>query len=342
MKRQKKNRQTDLFAYQERARELAGRRTALDKLAGAIDFEGFRGLLEERLDYRSGSQGGRPPFDPVLMFKIVVLQKYYGLSEEETEFQILDRHSFQRFLGLDVHDKVPDKNTVWTFKERLGAAGVQALFERFNARLEDQGLIGREGKIVDASFVEAPRQRNTRDENEQIQRGEVPESFKDKPRRRCQKDLDARWAKKGEETHYGYKNHVKADALTKFIQAHAVTPANTHDSQVMDALVKKGDGDIYGDSAYSGAPVKSILEKKKLRGCINEKWTRANTPIKRQINRLKSSIRARVEHVFGQLSYVMGADRIRTIGIRRARQTIYLGNLIYNLCRYAWLRQRAT
>jgi len=339
MKRPSKNRQTDLFAYQERARELAQRQTALDKLAGAIDFEGFRGLLEKRLDYRSGSQGGRPPFDPVLMFKIIVLQKYYGLSEEETEFQILDRHSFQRFLGLDVHDKVPDKNTVWTFKERLGAEGVQALFEQFNARLERQGLMGREGKIVDASFVDVPRPRHTREENDQIRRGEVPESFQENPRRRCQKDLEARWAKKGGETHCGYKNHVKADALTKFIQAHAVTPANTHDSQTVDALVEPGDGDIYGDSAYSGAPVDRLLEKKKLRNYIHEKAARGHPlpPLKRQINRLKSSIRARVEHVFGHLSHVMGADRIRTIGLRRARQNIYLGNLVYNFCRCAWL-----
>jgi len=336
MKHQGKNQQTDLFAYEQRARELAGRQTALDKLAGAVDFEGFREMLEERLDYRSGSQGGRPPYDAVRMFQIVVLQKYYGLSEEETEFQILDRFSFQRFLGLDVHDKVPDKNTVWLFKERLGAEGVQALFAQFNARLEAQGLMGREGKIVDASFVDVPRPRNTRQENDQIRRGEVPERFKEKPRRLCQKDLEARWAKKGEATHCGYKNHIKADALTKFIQTHAVTPAHTHDSQTIDLLVQEGDGNIFGDSAYSGAPVARILEKKRLRGCINEKRTQANTPRKKQINRFKSSIRARVEHVFGHLSYVMGADNIRTIGLRRARQNIYLGNLIYNFCRYAW------
>jgi IS5 family transposase len=341
MTRQNKTEQTDLYSYQERAQELARCPTALDKLDKAIDFEGFRPLLERLLRYGDGSRGGRPPWDEVLMFKIIVLQKYYGLSEEETEFQILDRISFQRFLGLDIHDKVPDKNTVWTFKERLGPEGVRALFERFNALLEARGLMGREGKIVDATFVEVPRQRNSRKENEQIKGGQTPESFQKNPRKLCQKDVDARWAKKGEETHYGYKNHVKVDTATKFIQRHAVTPASTHDSQVAGQLVAEGDGDIFGDSAYSGAPVRRVLEKKQLRSRIHEKWGQARTPLQRQINRLKSSIRARVEHAFAHLSYVMGADRIRTIGIKRARQSIYLGNLIYNFCRYAWF-SRAT
>jgi len=313
----------------------------MDKLAKAIDFEGFRPLLGKLLDYGDGSKGGRPPWDEVLMFKVVVLQKYYGLSEEETEFQILDRQSFQRFLRLDVHDKVPDKNTVWLFKERLGPEGVEALFERFNAVLAERGLVGREGKIVDASFVEVPRQRNTRKENGQIKGGEVPESFRETPQRLCHKDVDARWAKKGEETHYGYKNHVKVDVTTKLIEAHAVTPASAHDSKAAGQLVREGDGDIYGDSAYAGAPVRRLLEKKNLRNFIHEKWGRARTPLQRQINRLKSSIRARAEHAFAHLSYVMGADYIRTIGLRRARRGICLGNLVYNFCRYEWLTRPA-
>lgn len=103
------------------------------------------------------------------------------------------------------------------FKEHLGVEGMLAVFELFNAKLRGQGLIASCGKIIDASFVEALRQRNSREENVQIKAGERPESFDENSRRGCQKDTDARWTKKNEQTYYGYKNHVKVDAASKFI-----------------------------------------------------------------------------------------------------------------------------
>ena len=192
----------------------------LDRLAAAVDFEIFRARLMETLGYTEPKpdKGGSAPFDPVFMFKIAVMQKYYGLSEEQTEFQIMDRFSFMRFLGLAPGDKVPDKNTIWEFKERLGPDGVASLFSDLDATLASLGIHGKEGVMVDASFVDVPRQRNSREDNATIKQGKTPAEWKKSPRKLCQKDLDARWAKKNNEVHYGYKNHVKSDVGTKLLR----------------------------------------------------------------------------------------------------------------------------
>ena len=247
------------------------------------------------------------------MFKVILLQKYYGLSEEETEFQILDRYSFQRFLGLDVGMNVPDKNTIWIFKERLGAKGIMAVFEQFNDVLKECGLLASKGKIVDASFVNVPRQRNSRDENAEIKEGKTPESFTKKPAKARQKDVDARWTTKNKERHYGYKNHIKVNRKNKLIENFEVTDASVHDSQKLKEL--------------------------NIRNRIHEKAYR-NRPLteeQKQNNRKKSKIRARVEHVFGFQHNNMKSGWIRTIGFKRAELQIALANLAYNLGRFQQL-----
>lgn len=126
----------------------------LEKLAQGIDFELFRDLLESRLQVAAKNKGGRRPYDYVLMFKILILQRYYNLSDHQTEYQICDRLSFMRFLGLTLADDVPDGKTVWHFRERLVDLGLtEELFSLFLRRLEELGLVVHEGKIVDASFV---------------------------------------------------------------------------------------------------------------------------------------------------------------------------------------------
>ena len=134
----------------------------INKLNAVIAWELFRTDLESLLGYdaRNARKGGRPPFDPVLMLKVLVLQKYHGLSDDETEFQILDRFSFMQFLSLQAGDSVPDAKTIWDFKQLLekdGRDGGRKLFERFGQLLQAQGLLAKEGSIVDASFVAAPR-----------------------------------------------------------------------------------------------------------------------------------------------------------------------------------------
>lgn len=331
--------QGGLFDYQERQEALSQKATALDRLNERMDWELFRTDLQGHLDYQCGSQGGRTPWCPVLMFKILVLQKYYDLSEEQTEFQILDRFSFQRFLGLDVGDRVPDKNSIWTFKERLGEKGLRGCFALFDEVLRASGLLASRGKIVDASFVEVPRQRNTREENAQIKEGQTPEDWSHQPAKLAQKDVDARWALKNQERHYGYKNHVKCNARSKLIEHYTVTDASVHDSQPLVELLAPEDGRLHGDSAYRSGKIDAELRRRGIVNCLHEKGHR-NHPLTEQqqeANTKKSRIRARVEHIFGFQVHQMRANWIRTIGQKRAERSIGLGNLVYNLFRYVQL-----
>jgi len=154
----------------------------------------------------------------VMMFKIMILQRYYGLGDTQIEYQILDRTSFKKFLGLESGDKVPDEKTVWAFRENLTNIGlVEEIFTYFNEHLESKGLIMNEGKMVDASFTVAPRQRNTREENKIIKEGKGDELWNDQPNKKKHKDIDAKWTKKNKETFYGYKDHAKVDTKSKFI-----------------------------------------------------------------------------------------------------------------------------
>ena len=230
------NGQQDLLSQVQHADKLAAEKPChLDKLNSVIDFEIFREVLIHRLGYRARKdKGGNASFDPVFMFCIVVLQKYFALSEEQTEFQIRDRFSFMRFLSLRPGDDVPDKNTIWDFKNQLGAEGIAELFDCFDRHLAAIGLYGKEGVIVDASFIEVPRQRNTRAENQAIKEGTTPEPWKENPAKLRQKDIDTRWAKKNNETHYGYKNHVKCDVKFKFIRRYRASPASLHDSRCFE------------------------------------------------------------------------------------------------------------
>ena len=274
-----------------------------------------------------------------MMFKVLILQRYYGLGDKQVEYQILDRSSFKNFLGLASGDKVPDEKTVWLFRENITNAGVIAeLFNQFISYLESKGLIFNEGKLVDASFTVAPRQRNTREENQKIKNGEGGDLWNDNLHKKRHKDIDARWTKKNNETFYGYKNNIKVDTKSKFIDKFTVTDASVHDSQPLDNLLdEKDEGqDFHADSAYTGEEQEKAISKNKMINKVNEKGYR-NKPLTEEqkiSNRQKSKTRARVEHVFGFMEQSMKGLFIRSVGKVRATGIIGLINLTYNLFRY--------
>ena len=183
-----------LFDDQFTAEKLSEIGNPLDKISHAIDFEMFRELLESKLlNTTKKNNAGAKPFDVVLMFKILILQRYYGLGDKQVEYQILDRTSFKNFLGLDTGDKIPDEKTVWAFRENLTKSGlIEDLFVRFKSFLETKELILNEGQMIDASFTIAPRQRNTREENAKIKKGEGDDLWNDQPHKKSHKDIDAR------------------------------------------------------------------------------------------------------------------------------------------------------
>ncbi len=325
-----------LFDYNVRMERLMESEPPLERLDKRIDWELFRSDLETLVKKEARGPGGRPRHDVVMMFKVLVLQRYYNLSDEQTEFQINDRLSFQRFLGLTLADDVPDEKTIWLFREEIGK-GVRSLFDRFDGHLKAKGLVGKEGKIIDASFVDVPRQRNSRDENELIKAGAVPVEFGKNGHKLSQKDTDARWTKKGDEKHYGYKDHVKAQTKTKLIEDYVVTDASVHDSQATEELTKKGDGELHADSAYRSEDIEKVLKAKEIKSQVHERAYR-NKPLtdeQKEENKKKSKVRVRIEHIFGHMTMSMRDGlKMRFIGLKRNVVGIGLLNMVYNMARY--------
>jgi IS5 family transposase len=329
----------------ERLSKLGDRLEWLDKV---IDWKIFRGLLDgAKPDKTQEGKGGRPPYDNVMMFKVVVLQELHNVANDQAEYQINDRLSWKRFLGLSLSDKAPDGTTIREFREMLTNSGIyDELFELFNANMESLGVITHKGNLVDASFVDVPRQRNTREENKIIKEGGVPEAWESEENADmlAQKDLDAEWAKKNDELHYGYKDHVLVDTDSKMIVDYRVTGASVHDSRMLLPLViNRSIQALWADSAYMSAELTAkLLElNPEIKLYINEKGYRNNplTDEQKLNNRIKSRIRARIEHVFGHITNSMGGLFIRCIGADRAESAIALKNLAYNISRYATLRK---
>ncbi len=332
--------QLGLFDWQNRFEKLDKNGDPLVKLNKVVPWNSFRSALETLRSGEKKSNAGAKPYDVVLMFKVLILQSLYNLSDESTEYQVLDRLSFMRFLGLRLGSKVPDAKTIWLFREQLTEAGLaEELFRQFETFLGENGFAARKGQIIDASIVPAPKQRNSREENAQIKQGEIPQDWEEAKKR--QKDTDARWTKKHATNYYGYKNHVNVDVKNKLIRAYSVTDASVHDSQVFDELLEENNTSaaVYADSAYRSEESIHLLEKRGFRerlqrkGCKHRKLTKRE----QQGNKTKAKIRCRIEHVFGVMAMKAGSLMVRTVGIIRARAKIVLRNLAYNINRYGLL-----
>ena len=323
----------------------------LIKINAAIDWEMFREPIESAIR-KDMSKGGRPPYDAVMMYKITMLQQWYGLSDMMVEYMVNDRVSFCRFLGLEFGDKVPDGNTIWDFKEALKEQEVdRKLFDMFNKMLEEKGIITHKGSIIDATFVTVPKRHTTKKDNEHLKAGEELEDLPEKCEKRIEKgeikdaenviaqmDMDARWTKKGDESFFGYKDHVKCDSDSKIITEFSVTDASVHDSQEFVDLIDEKDNDVKADSGYVG---------EKFREDINEKYPHIelhicakafrNTPLSdegKAKNKEIAHTRARIEHIFGYMTRFMAGITSRVHGIDRVKRDVTAKNLAYNLKRY--------
>lgn len=317
----------------------------LETLSGCIDFEAFRAELEKTF-IQAGAKGpgGRPRWDAVLIFKALVLQRIYNLSDEQMEYQSRDRLSFHRFLGLGLGERVPDSRTLWAYREKLVQTGAaERLFQNFHERLLAQGLITKTGTLVDATFVTVPRQRNTREENASIKAGKAPGDWKDQPDKLRQKDLEARWTLKNHVATYGYKNHVKVDAASKLIVAQKVTPANANDGQQLADLVRADDKTVFADCAYQTPSNRALLKQLDIENKIQVKGAHhvALTAGQKADNHGKSKIRCRVEHVFGLINTSMSGLHLEYIGLKRITAAVTLINLVHNFIRLGQLQASA-
>ena len=341
--------QAGFFDLERRLDALSAKGDPLETIKTTVPWEAFRADIEavtETKPEEKKSNAGRKPYDAILKFKIVVLQSLYNLSDEQTEFLIRDRLSFMRFLDLGLEDAVPDATTIWLFREALVEAGlIDQLFDRFSQHLRVKGYIARGGQIVDATIVSAPKQRNSKDENEAIKAGKTPGEWEKKPVKNAQKDKDARWTKKGGQSFYGYKNHIGVDKLHKIIRKWVATDASPHDSQKLDDILDASNtgSQVWADSAYRSAEIEAKLAAMGLKSRIHRRAAR-NRPLSQKqeaANTVRSKVRARVEHVFGHQENSMGRKIVRTIGMARARFKIGMMNLGYNIRRLVQLERVA-
>jgi len=332
--------QPGFFDWQNRFEKIDKNADPLVKLNKVVPWNSFRPALGTLRARENKSNAGAKPHDVIVMFKILILQSLYNLSDEATEYQVLDRLSFMRFLGLRLGSRVPDAKTIWLFREQLTEAGLAGeLFRQFETVLEENGFAAKKGRIIDASIVQAPKQRNSREENAQIKEGEIPQDWEEAKRR--QKDIDAQWTKRNGKRYYGYKNHVNVDVKNKIIRAYAVTDASVHDSNVFDELLEESNtsAEVYANSAYRSKESIELLQQRGFRERLQRKGCKHRTLTTReqQGNKTRAKMRCRIEHVFGVMAMMAGSLVVRTIGIIRARAKIGLRNLAYNINRYALL-----
>jgi transposase, IS5 family len=358
--------QSGFFEVEERLKELSAKGDDLARLNAIVDFEVFRPDLVRAVPRSDGSKGGRPAFDHVFMFKVLILQASHSLSDERTEFLIKDRLSFMRFLGLGISDTVPDANTIWTFREALTRAklddkpAIEVLFRAYETALTRAGFLAMGGQIIDASIVAAPKQRNTDGEKAEIKAGRIPEAWKAKPAKLRQKDRDARWTLKWSKAKpsddgsprldlavpaFGYKNHIGIDRRHGLIRTWVATDAARYDGAQLPNLVSKANtaSDVWADTAYRSKTNERFLAGNALVSRIHRKKPKGKPmPVNvARANGIKSKVRAAVEHVFARQKGPMGLV-VRTIGIARATVKIGLANITFNMKRAVWLTERAT
>jgi len=313
-------RQPGFFDVEDRLRELSAKGDDPERVAALVDFERFRPELERAVPRSDGAKGGRPAFDQVLMFKVLLLQAMHALSDERAEYLVKDRLSFMRFLGLGLADPVPDANTIWTFREALKRAGaVGALFARFDATLRVAGWLAMGGQIVDASIVAVPKQRNTEAEKAAIKAGRIPKGWAEKPAKLRQKDRDARWTVKFGKAKpradgtpqvdiavpaFGYKNHVSIDRRHGLIRHWTATDAAAHDGARLAELLDADNTarEVWADTAYRSAKNEALLAERGLVSQIHRKKPKGRPMAARtrRANARRSAVRAVVEHVFAQ------------------------------------------
>lgn len=354
--------QAGFWDIEHRLAELSAEGDPLEKLSATVDFEIFRPVLAKAVRRSDPAKGGRPGFDVVLKFKILVLQSLHGLSLQQVSYLVRDRLSWMRFCGLGPSDAVPDANTLWDFREALIAAkALDGVFGRLDQAISAAGYLPMSGQIVDATLVAAPRQRNTDGEKEAIKAGaSARDIWPDKPAKAAQKDVDARWTIKFAKAKpaadgtpridiaiptFGYKAHISIDRRHGVIRRRIVTDAAAHDgTRLREGLIDPNNtaSEVWADTAYRSEANETFLRGIGKVSRIHVKKPRGKPMSRRTAaaNAKKSTVRAHVEHPFAVLKGPMHLV-VRTIGKARAEAAITLAAMAYNMKRWCWLDRRS-
>lgn len=338
------NKRVDGFLRRLRSRATFDEYLRLDEL---FDFEFYRPQIEAAVAKNvkpKQSKRGRPAFDPVFMFKALWLKHRLGTTLTKFSDDLLKDAVLQAALDITFPDEVPSYQTLWQYNEYFAKSElVQSLFDQHVEQLHELELVPpKSARIIDSTFYDVPKQRNTRTENAIIKAGKGDTLWNDSPHKKCHKDIDARWVKKHDITHYGYKGHVNTDSATKLVVGCAVTSASVHDSKVIIPLLSGYDIEsgriLFADAGYVGAKQSAQINAAGMIPMVCQKSFigRPLTAEQEAENHEISKIRCRIEHVFGFLEGSMGQMKLRCIGLCRATHEIFFDMLVYN---HARLRQ---
>lgn len=343
-----RNRTGDLFSRTRREEKLGQFTGVLDRLEHLVDWTGLAAAVNAATGREAARpQGGRPPYPTAVLLKIVVLQQLYGnLSDEQMEYALLDRLSWQRFIGMADARDLPDARTLWAFKNLIaGGGGAEALFHEVGRQLAQAGLTAQGGQLIDATIIEVPKTRISEASREALNNGQTPEHWDAK--RTAHTDGDARWTMKHKAWFYGYKGHINVDQKHKLIRAIDVTAANVDDRVPLEKLIEtaprrlESGKTVHADKGYDAQATRDLLKAKGLRDGVSRRddAQRYDNTDNETRNKTLSRIRARVEHVFGGWEKTMG-KRLRCVGKTRAQSMIVLQATVYNLRRWVTLDGR--
>ena len=326
----------ELFAHEAHKRQLDALGDPLQVIDQHIDFGQLAGLIDTLFPRADASKGGRPPYPTEVMVRVLILKRLYNLSDEQVQYQLLDRMSFRRFCRLADSATIPDRNTIWHFQQRIGVDGATALFQGVDAQIEQHGYMARGGQIIDATLVAAPIQRFTSKDKEVLDEGQIPQDWS--PAKRGQKDLDATHTKKHGKWHHGYKLSTSVDVRHKFIRKVHTGTASEHDSTHFEQVLDMGNtgSGVFADRGYPSEQRSRLLQALGLKDHIQRKKPKGKALCKRQAkrNRRIAKTRARGEHPYAQIRH-MGGKLIRTVGQSRATAAMTMMATCYNLKRLA-------
>lgn len=290
----------------------------LDKITQFVDWRPFKKKMERIYS----SNTGRPSFPPLTLFKSLLLQSWYNLSDYELEAALDDRLSFRRFVGLGASEQAPDHSTFSRFRDQLIKHKIHGgLFNELNRQLEAPGLILKKGTLVDATVIEAaPKPPN---QNKDWTAGKSPV------------DPEAEWTKKGGRFLFGYKAHMGIDQKSELIRRIVMPPAHVHDGEVLGKVLSGDEDWAFADKAYDSAKNHKIPEDRNIQNGILMKGTRKRklSSVEKMCNKVLSKLRCPVERVFGTLKRSYRYSRARYLGLRKNDLQMTLMSMAYNLRR---------
>ena len=331
----------DLYAE----RRYRRRPNFLDAVDQFLDWTRIERKLKKKLRRSEENCAGVKPYPALCMFKILLLQSWYELSDLDMEMALVDRYSFSRFVGISLDEDVPDHTTICRFRNLLAEKKLlQKLLNEVNGQLAAQGKLVKTGCVVDATIISsAARPRKQVDvETVAVDREEdtgsactVTVSYSN--------DAEAAWTRKGSRYYYGYKGHMAVDSGNGFILTGHVTPANCSDTTEMKRLVRSArlpkKTRVYADKGFCSQSNREVLRKRQLKNGIMDKATRSHALTDRQKhrNRLISSARGIVERGFGTLKRCYGLHLARYLGVLKVEAEFLLAAIAFNLKKAAYL-----